>query len=113
IGSCSGSAQTVVVTVNPSPVMDNPADVTVCNGATTSIALTSPITGGTIGYTWIATASSGNLSGYSDCTAACANPLAQALTNSGTSVETVTYLITPHLGTCSGTAQNVVVTVNP
>ena len=113
IGSCSGPAQTVVVTVNPSPVMDNPADVIVCNGATTSIALTSPITGGTMSYTWIATASSGNLSGYSDCTAACANPLTQTLTNSGTSVETVTYLITPHLGTCSGTAQNVVVTVNP
>ena len=93
--------------------MNDPTDVTICNGATINIPLLSSITGGTVTYTWTAAASSGNVSGFSDCASSCGSTISQTLTNSGTTSETVTYTITPSLGSCPGTAQNVIVTVRP
>ena len=113
IGSCSGTTQTVIVTVNPTPQLNDPVDVAICSGSQTNIGLTTPISGATITYSWTTSASSGNLSGYSNCASSCGTSIQQTLSNSGNTQETVSYTVTPHIGSCSGTTQTVVVTVKP
>ncbi|HRZ41469.1 MAG TPA: Calx-beta domain-containing protein, partial [Bacteroidales bacterium] len=111
IGGCPGTSQTVVVTVNPTPVMNDPADATICSGSYTSITLTTPITGVTVSYSWTAALTSGTVTGFSSGTG---TPIAQLLTNTGTSNGVVTYTITPSIGSCTSTnTQEVEVTVRP
>jgi fatty acid-binding protein DegV len=113
IGTCTGTPVNVVVTVNPIPVLTNPGPFTICNAATTNIPLVTTNAGATVEYTWTATGSSANVTGFSNQVTAVSGPIAQTLTNNGSAVETVTYTITPVIGTCSGTPVSVVVTVNP
>jgi uncharacterized protein (TIGR02145 family) len=62
-------------------------------------------------FTWIASASSPNLSGFS---AGSGNLISQTILNSGTTIESVTYTVTPFLSGClPGPSQNVIVTVHP
>ncbi len=109
-GSCDGPTQSVTVTVNPSPFMPDPPNVTICSGATTAINLTSPITGATVEFSWTAVLTSGTVSGYSNGSG---TPIAQTLVNTSGSVGVVTYTITPHIGSCNGATREVSVTVNP
>ena len=105
--SCAGSSVNVVVTVNPKPVVTaNPTSQTICSGATTSIALSSGVTGTTFAWTVAQSGVSGASNGSG-------SPIAQTLSNSSTTAGTATYTITPTASTCAGNSINVVVTVNP
>jgi len=107
-GSCTGTSQTVTVTVNPTPAMTSANTATICSGGTASITLTSNIAST---YTWIA-ASNPNTSGESLTTQSTAT-LSNTITNSSTSAQNVIYTVTPLAGGCPGTSQTVTITVNP
>jgi gliding motility-associated-like protein len=105
---CTGSPITVVVTVNPLPVVTaTPASETICTGGTTNISLTSSIGGTSFTYSAAAT---GGITGSFGGTGSL---ISQTLTNPGVTPATVTYTITPVANFCTGTPITVVVTVNP
>ncbi len=106
----AGSSQTVNVTVNPHPTMTSSNAATICSGAPVSIPLTSDISAS---YSWIA-ADNLNTTGES-LTPQSANPLNNTITSTATSIQVVSYTVTPTstVGNCVGTGQPVSVTVNP
>jgi uncharacterized protein (TIGR02145 family) len=107
---CSGLTVNYVVTVYPVPdVYFNPVAQTICSLQTTGIQILSHVAGST--FAWTASASSPNLSGFA---AGSGNLISQALVNSGSTIETVTYSASPSANGCpAGPSQNVIVTVNP
>ena len=109
--SCGGVADVftniVVITVNPSPVITiTPSPQFICSGDSTSIALTSSLTGTTFAWTVVETAPLGALAG-SDST------ITQLLTAAGNAPDTATYTITPTTGLCVGTPVTALAIVNP
>jgi hypothetical protein len=109
-GSCPGTPQTVTITVNPTPTMSSANAKTICSGDNVSLALTSVVPSS---YSWVA-ADNTNITGEST-SAQSGSTLNDALVNTTTSVQTVTYTVTPTstTGTCPGTPQTVTITVNP
>jgi autotransporter-associated beta strand protein len=112
-GTCTGSTFTVTVTVNPMPNIAVKTS-TICSG---SIFTVSPTNGTDIvpsgtTYTWTAPSLSGGITGSSAQSTA-QTSISQTLTNSGTSVQTATYTVTPVSGSCTGSNFTITVTVNP
>jgi len=106
---CPGSTTNVLVTVFPvADVYFTPNGETICSGTAPSIGLNSHVTGAS--YTWNASGSSGNINGFGPGSG---SPISQVLNNTGFSLETATYTITPTANSCTGTPNNVVVTVKP
>lgn len=97
-------------TVNESPTITNSSlSQTICSGTqTTLVNLTANPAIAT--FTWIATATAG-ISGF-EPSGTITIPV-QTISTTSTSVGTVTYVITPKIGTCTGAMVNYVVTVNP
>jgi len=109
-GNCLGAAQTLTVTVNPTPVITSSNSTSVCSGTTLNYNLTSSTTSS---ITWIA-ADNSNTTGEST-TSQTSSTINNTINNNTTSSETVVYTVTPTstTGTCLGTAQTLSVTVNP
>jgi len=106
---CTGTDSIYIVTVFPvADVVFSPPGQTICSGQSSSIALGSNVTGTT--FSWNATGSSTNVSGYSAGSGAL---IAQNLVNSGNLVESVTYTVFPVANNCSGTPGSVVVGISP
>jgi uncharacterized protein (TIGR02145 family) len=106
---CNGPITNYVVTVNPTPDLSNsPAASQVCNNTSTAITLTSNVSG-TL-FTWTASGSSAQVTGYSNNSIP-SGTINQVLNNAGLNVETVTYSLTPHANGCDGLSTNFVVTV--
>ncbi|MBS1634476.1 MAG: PKD domain-containing protein [Bacteroidetes bacterium] len=107
IGTCSGSASTATVFVNPVPTATaTPSSQSFCSGGTTAIALTSNV--GSTTFSW--TTSQAGVNGASN---GAGTSIAQMLTTAGTSSGTATYSIIPTANSCSGTPVAVTITVNP
>lgn len=103
---CSGAPISVTVTVDPTPVATaTPSSQTICSGSTTSISLTSNISGTTFGW---AVVQAGGVSGGANGTGTL---IADVLTS--TTAGTAVYTITPTAATCPGTPVQVTVNVNP
>lgn len=106
---CTGVPVDFTVTVYPTPDVSNTTtSFTQCSGATTSVTLTSNISG--TSFSWMASGSSAYVSGYTGGTGSL---IAQALSNSGFAIETVTYLVIPSVNGCTGTPVPFTVTVYP
>ena len=110
--SCVGTPVNFVVTVNPIPTITN-ATLTqaICSGSSATFTPTSGVSSSTFG--WTASLTSGTVSGFS---ASGSGNISNVLTNSTTSLGTVTYIITPTgpaTTSCVGTPVNFLVTVNP
>ena len=104
---CAGTPKTVVITVNPIPVATaTPSLQSICSGTTSTIALTSNVSGSTFAWTVVQ-------SGVSGASAGSGTTIAQLLSATGTNAGTATYTITPTANGCSGASVNVVITVNP
>ncbi len=104
---CVGNAITVIVTVNPIPVATAaPTVQTICSGGTTSIPLTSTVSGTTFNWTVVQT-------GVSGATNSSGSTIAEVLTALGVTSGTAVYTITPTANGCSGAAITVTVTVDP
>ena len=107
-----GAVTNYVVTVFPTPTLTNsPASKSQCDNVATSVTLTSSVAG-TL-FTWTATPSSANITGWSDNPVRNVTTLNQTLDNTGFNTETVTYHIVPSANGCPGTLKDFVVTVNP
>ncbi|HTX87397.1 MAG TPA: PKD-like domain-containing protein [Bacteroidales bacterium] len=106
---CTGGIFDYTVTVKPIPdVYFNPAAQTICGGTGCNIQILSHVAGAT--FTWTASGSSPNVTGYSPGSG---NLIHQTLTNLGYLTETVTYTVVPLANGCAGNSGNVVITVNP
>ncbi|MFH1159528.1 MAG: PKD-like domain-containing protein [bacterium] len=109
LNGCSGSDSVFTVTVFPLPAtLAQPPSLTLCSGDSATIALSSLVSGST--YSWNATASSLNLSGYFSGSG---DTISQVLINSGTSIDTVFYSIAATANGCTGSSLSVPVIVNP
>ena len=106
---CIGNPLTVVVTVNPIPVATaSPVTQTICSGGTSSIALTSNVSGTIFNWTVVQTGVAGATNSSSSTT------IAETLTATGTLSGTAVYSpITPTANGCSGAPIAVTVTVDP
>lgn|GEM_PF-2342907 len=85
-----------------------PDGESICSSGTTNILIQSNVAGTT--FSWTFTLSSETLTGAGDGNG---NLIAQTLFNSGFKTDTVTYHVTPVNSGCTGTLNNVIVTVNP
>jgi len=110
VANCTNVSLDYPIPVFPEPdIYFFPDTLSVCNGQLASINLFSHVTGAN--FSWTATGSSANVSGYTDGTGSYIN---QLLINSGTDTEYVTYHVTPTSADgCSGTDVDYVVTVLP
>ena len=107
--SCSGDTSHFRVTVYPvADAYYTPPTQALCPGQTTNVVIASHVSGAT--FTWTATGSTAQVSGYASGSG---NTVQQTLLNSGYSIETVTYHVTPVANGCTGTASNLLVSVNP
>ena len=106
---CSGTPQTVTITVNPAGQVNDPADQVRCNGAATAaVNFTTTNSGGTTTYAWtnsnttigLGANGTGNIPSFT-------------ATNSGTSPVTATITVTPSFEGCTGSSQTFTITVNP
>lgn len=107
-GASNTATQTFIV--NQSPVITNTnLSQTICSGtATTLVNLTANPS--TTTFSWTATATPG-ITGFIPFGT---NTIpVQTITTTNTSTGTVTYVITPSIGSCTGTPINYVITVNP
>ncbi|MBU3659987.1 MAG: T9SS type B sorting domain-containing protein [Flavobacteriales bacterium] len=103
-GTCSGTAQTFTITVNPSPTMTTPPNQTLCAGQSTTAVIFSGTAGSTFAWTNNNTATGLGASGNGDI------PVFVATNSTGASI-TSTITVTPTLGTCPGTAVTFTITV--
>jgi len=110
---CPGVPFTIVVTVNPTPSIQN-TTAAICSDST---FLVTPSTGGgnivpaTISYTWTV-ATNTNVTGQSNQTVGQPN-ISQTLKNLTNVAEHVIYTVTPLSGSCQGRTFTIDVTVDP
>ena len=104
---CPGTPITINITVNPTPVITaTPTTETFCDGGTTSIALSSNVSGTTINWTVVQTGVTGGTTGPGVT-------IADLLNVTGTVPGTAVYTITSDASGCPGTSITATVTVNP
>jgi PKD repeat protein len=109
--ACPGSAYTITVTVNPTPVVTTANTATICSATATNIALTASAAST---FTWTVGTITGSITGAS---AGSGLTIAQTLTNpSNATTGTVQYIVTPTstaTPACPGPTYTITVTVNP
>ena len=112
--TCNGTPRNFNITVNPTPTVDQPSPLTICNNASSGlIAFTSTVTG-TL-YDWtnsntsigLGASGTGNIPSFTGV-------------NTGTAPITATITVTPKFTnsisatpTCSGTPKTFIITINP
>jgi gliding motility-associated-like protein len=114
---CQGDSFSVVVTVNPRPVVPAQA-AAICSG--TAFTVTPINSGSTIvpagtTYTWTVNPNT-NVTGQSASSVAGISTISQTLTNTSNTAQTLIYTVTPTSGTagnCVGSPFTISVTVNP
>ena len=108
---CTGSPANYIVTVYPTPNLSNaPASKSQCDNLATNVTLTSNVTG--TQFTWTCAPSSANITGWAD-NAVPTTSLNQTLDNTGSTIESVTYHVTPTANACNGPVTDYIVTVYP
>jgi trimeric autotransporter adhesin len=107
--TCTGTAKTFTITVNPTPSVVQPSVQTVCNGSSNP---GTTLTGVATSYSWtndaptigLASSGTGNIPSFN-------------ATNSGTAPIVATITVTPYFATgdvnCTGTAKTYTITVYP
>ncbi|RYF23566.1 MAG: PKD domain-containing protein [Flavobacteriales bacterium] len=110
---CVGEPFTLTVTVNPRPsVSTNVVKPVICSGDLTDITLTSNFIGAK--FTWTSTATAGITGNSAKSNLNDVTAINDRLINNGTTVGTVTYIITPlSSGSCGGSPVTVTVNVDP
>ncbi|MDP4281416.1 MAG: PKD-like domain-containing protein, partial [Bacteroidota bacterium] len=106
---CTANTPTVLnITVKPRPVVTNAANSSICSGSAISIPLHADLAGTT--FSWTATPSAATITGAFPGSGPV---LTDTLANTGSTIETVTYSVTPSLNGCDGATSNFVVTIYP
>jgi hypothetical protein len=108
--TCDGTAKTFTITVNPTPVVNQPGNQEVCNGTNTTAVTFSGA--GATSFTWTNNTTSIGLGASGT-----GNINAFTATNSGSTTVTATITVTPHFTgggiTCDGVAKTFTIKVNP
>ena len=115
---CTGSTFTVVISVNPKPVIANVTHPAICSE--TAFSVTPANSGATIvpagtTYTWTISANA-NITGASASTTAGISTISQILTNTSNTPQTIVYTVTPtsgDTGNCVGSTFTITVVVSP
>ena len=103
---CSNST-TNTIEVYPTPTVDDPTDLVVCNNASTAtVTFTGAVSGTTFNWTNDNTSIGLAESGSGDI-------LSFTATNTGATPQVATITVTPVANGCSGTPQTFTITVNP
>ncbi|MEI7897238.1 MAG: PKD-like domain-containing protein [bacterium] len=106
---CFGMPVPYTATINPSPVtIVSPHPASVCSGDPFLVSFSSATAG--TAFSWSASASSPLVTGYAG---GAGNSINQSPVNPGNTVESVTYLVTPHASGCSGMVTTITVFVKP
>ena len=105
-GGCGPDSATTTISIVPLVAMATPASQSICSGGTTSISLTSSISGTSFSWT-VAQSGVGGGSSGSD------SVINQTLTLIGSTPGTATYIVTPSTGACVGDTMSVVIGINP
>jgi gliding motility-associated-like protein len=104
---CGTTSVTQPITITPTPVVNQPADITICNTSTApATVFTSPVNGLTFNWTNSDPSIGLPASGTGDVPSFVA-------VNTGTSPKVATITITPSSTTCSGPTKTFTITVNP
>ncbi len=110
--SCTGPPRSFTITVNPNGQVNQPANLSVCNGAGTTVTFTTLNTNGTTTYSW-----SNNNTAIGLGASGGTDSFTFTATNSGTVPISATISVTPTFtnGTisCQGTTRTFTITVNP
>jgi hypothetical protein len=112
---CTGTPQTIVLTVNPQPVITSGLTETICSGGMTNLAITTsnvPALSG-VTYTWPAPIVTGGITGGTGRVVGSGLPITDTYTNLTGIDQTATYTVTPLYNGCSGNPRSVVITVRP
>ena len=107
-GSCTGTAFTLTVTVNPAAIIGAQSTAT-CSTVAFSYTPTGTIAAGTT-YAWGTPTTGSGLTGGAAGTGSTIN---DELGNTLSVSQTASYSVTPSSGSCTGTAFTLTVTVNP
>ena len=105
---CTGRDTMQLIVTAPPIIINTPLSKSICSGEVTNIPITANLPG--TSFSWTATGSSPLVFGYGTGTG---DTIDQVLTNIGATSETVTYTITPSIGSCQGDSAQYVVTVTP
>ncbi len=106
-GSCDGQPFTVIVTVNPTPVLTQPENEIICNNLfTNQINFVSNVIGTTFNWTNSNSSIGLSLSGTGDISSFKA-------INTGNTPQVATISITPVFNGCNGSLKTFTITVNP
>jgi gliding motility-associated-like protein len=108
--TCTGNPQSFVITVNPTPIVSDPADQVVCSGASVNAVVFSSNTPSTV-FSWqndtpnigLSASGTGNIASF-------------VATNNLTATVTATITVTPSYTnniTCQGAPQSFTIAVNP
>ena len=108
-GTCTGTAFTITVTVNPTPVIATQT-TTSCSGTAFNLTPSNAPVGTT--YTWSIPTQSSNVTGGSAQTIA-QNNISQTLTYLGVNAGTATYTVIPTANSCTGNSFLVIDTISP
>jgi hypothetical protein len=113
--TCIGPAKTVVVTVNPKPVLTSRLTDSVCSNSSTFTALSATLPST---YSWSIGTNNGGITGATPQSVSTAlSAISQKLVNpSFVNAGSVNYIVTPTstvLGNCIGDPSTVTITVNP
>ncbi|MDR1369993.1 MAG: hypothetical protein LBJ72_07715, partial [Dysgonamonadaceae bacterium] len=104
----------ISVTVNPTPIVDQPDDVVVCSGETVSqIDFTGNFTDMGYGYKWAVTTGIGSSIGMSSELGTGSFISSFTAANAISSAIVVTVTVTPTYGDCDGDPETFTITVNP
>jgi hypothetical protein len=116
-GNCVGNPFTITITVNPTPVI-SAKQLLICSGDAFNFTLTDGANGDKIPvgtkYTWTVIPNPRITGAVNQSNPQNSILVSQALINTGTAVEVITYQVTPTSATgCSGVSFNLEVTVKP
>jgi large repetitive protein len=116
--SCTGTAFTVVISVNPKPAIASVTPAAICSESAFSVTPTNGsgniVPTGTT-YTWTISTNT-NITGATVSTATGISTISQTLTNISNTAQTITYNVTPtsgDSGNCVGSNFTITVVVNP
>jgi gliding motility-associated-like protein len=115
--NCSGTAQSVTLTVNPEPVLVSPQTKTICSGQAVGyeIQLTpATLPSGTV-FSWPDPDGAGPATAGTNVAAGASGTIHinDVLTNTTSLPITVNYVVSPVAGSCTGTPVTIAITVNP
>ncbi|HNY01890.1 MAG TPA: Ig-like domain-containing protein, partial [Bacteroidales bacterium] len=111
LGGCVGDPGTVVITVNPTPVLTAGLAETICSGTHANRSLTTtPPTTGTV-FSYPAPDVTGGITGGVSRVIKSSAPITDLLVNPTNTTQTATYHVTPWINNCAGAMVDVVITV--